>query len=232
MRTFSLLKTLGLATACLLTMQTAKAQGYFSGASMVGNQDGRFYIQGSKAGVAGPYLQFNPNNDNNNYPTQQGTISYIAGYSASNTNISHNFVVRQYDTNANLGYPSYMRMLQSGQVQIGKLTPQTQTDYALAVDGKVVTKSLYVMAPANWADFVFAPTYQPMSLPMLEAFLQRNKHLPAMPSASEVEANGYSVSEMDAKLLQSVEELTLHVIALSKELEQLKAEKVVATSTK
>jgi hypothetical protein len=115
-----------------------------------------------------------------------------------------------------------------GKGRIGDRVPQTQSDYRFSVDGKLVAQSVCITTPSTWADFVFDPTYQPMSLPNLEAYLWRNKHLPAMPAASEVAANGYNVSEMDAKLLQSIEELTLHVIALSKRVAQLEAEKAAA----
>lgn len=112
-----------------------------------------------------------------------------------------------------------------GQVRIGSTTPTgTNTDFLLSVAGKAVAQSIYVTNPTTWADFVFEPTYRFMSLTELEAYLQRNRHLPSMPSAAQVQAAGYSVSDMDAKLLQSVEELTLQVIALSKEVQQLKAQ--------
>ena len=125
-----------------------------------------------------------------------------------------------------------MQILANGQIRIGKTMPTNQPDYKLAVEGKLVAQSLYVTAPGNWADFVFAPTYQPMSLRNLERYLQLNKHLPAVPSASEVETKGYSVTEMDAKLLQTVEELTLHVIALSKRVQELEASKGVTKQVK
>jgi hypothetical protein len=117
----------------------------------------------------------------------------------------------------------------TGKILIGNRIPQTQTDYSLAVEGKIVGQSLYVTAPSNWADFVFAPNYKCMPLPELEAYLTTNKHLPLIPAASQVEANGYSVAEMDAKLLQTIEELTLQVIKLGKEVEQLKAARPVGS---
>jgi hypothetical protein len=85
----------------------------------------------------------------------------------------------------------------------------------------VVAKSVYVTTPNAWADFVFEPSYKPMGLAALEGYLLKNKHLPHIPSAKEVEANGYNVTEMDAKLLQTVEELTLQVIELGKQNQQL-----------
>ncbi len=118
-----------------------------------------------------------------------------------------------------------MRIHPQGNVQIGELPPSnSHPDYKLSVDGKLVAKSIYVTSQ-GWADFVFEPDYKPMALPALENYLQQNKHLPHIPSAKEVEANGINVAEMDAKLLQSVEELTLHVIALSKRVQELEAGK-------
>lgn len=120
---------------------------------------------------------------------------------------------------------SHVKMLLTpdGNLHIGPTAPTgTHSDAKLSVDGKVVSKSVYVTSQ-NWADFVFEPTYTPMSLPTLETYLRRNKHLPAIPAASQVEANGYNLGEMDAKLLQSIEELTLHVIELNKQNQQLQA---------
>lgn len=113
-----------------------------------------------------------------------------------------------------------------GQLHLGTQYPLSpNNDYKLAVDGKVVAKSVYVTNPNQWADFVFEPGYKLMTLPTLESYLQKNKHLPYIPSAKEVEANGYNMAEMDAKLLRTVEELALQVIELNKQLEQLKAER-------
>jgi hypothetical protein len=124
-------------------------------------------------------------------------------------------------------YGDYRRMQinAAGQVLIGKTLPTTQTDYKLAVEGKLVAQSMYVTNPSTWADYVFAPTYKVMPLPELEAYLRTNKHLPYIPAAEEVQAKGYNVAEMDANLLRTVEELTLQLIELRKQVEQLKAAK-------
>lgn len=83
----------------------------------------------------------------------------------------------------------------TGQVQIGPSAPSTgspHVNYRLAVDGKLVAKSIFVTQATNWADFVFAPTYALRPLPELEAYLKQNRHLPAIPSAAEVEKNGWT----------------------------------------
>lgn len=106
-------------------------------------------------------------------------------------------------------------------VKIGEIAPMYHGDYKLAVAGKIVSQSLYVVNPLQWADFVFEPTYKLMALPTLASYLKQYKHLPNIPSAKEVETKGYNVSEMDAKLLQTVEELTLHVIEIDNQNQQL-----------
>ena len=56
-----------------------------------------------------------------------------------------------------------------------------------------------------------------MPLPDLEKFIKTNGHLPSIPTAAEVEQNGVSLGEMQKKLLEKVEELTLYTIELKKE---------------
>jgi hypothetical protein len=102
----------------------------------------------------------------------------------------------------------------NGNIGIGTLSPGT---YKLAVEGKIGARSVKVTT-ANWADYVFAPSYVLMSLPETEAYINKNQHLPNIPSAAEVKANGFNLEEMDANLLAKIEELTLHLIAQEKAL--------------
>lgn len=226
MKFLSVLTTAAILSACAFNTKTVNAQGTpsFGADRLSGNQTNRtFYIEGGDWTIPSPYIQFV--NHTSTDATSAGSIGYIAGYNASNpAGISHTF----YSRTSTLGWVSHMRILQNGQVQIGQQTPGApHTNYKLAVDGKLVAKSIYVTAPGTWADFVFDSTYKYMQLPELETYLQHNKHLPAMPSAGEVEANGYSMSEMDAKLLQTVEELTLRIIELNKQNVSMQAEMVL-----
>lgn len=91
-----------------------------------------------------------------------------------------------------------------------------QTDTLRANDIKVNMK--------NVADYVFEEDYDLKSLDEVESFVKENKHLPGVPSASQMEENGMSVSEMSNLLLEKVEELTLHLIRVEKENRALKAE--------
>jgi len=89
------------------------------------------------------------------------------------------------------------------------------------VDGTITAKEV-VVTVEGWSDFVFEKDYNLMPLNEVEQHVKEKKHLPGIPSAEEVAADGVSVGEMQAKLLQKVEELTLYVIELKKENEQLK----------
>ena len=94
---------------------------------------------------------------------------------------------------------------------------QTDPSAKLAVngDGKF-NGTLYankIRVTANfWPDYVFANNYTLMSLNQIEKHIQENKHLPGLPSAKEVESNGVDMGEMQKKLVEKIEELTLHMI--------------------
>jgi hypothetical protein len=112
----------------------------------------------------------------------------------------------------------------NGKTQIGNsLTSSSPhiSDYLLSVNGKGVFKEIYV-TNSYWADFVFANDYKLPSLHDVETYYKENKHLPEIPSAKEVEANGYSVGEMNKLLLQKIEELTIYLVDQQKEIEVLK----------
>jgi len=94
-------------------------------------------------------------------------------------------------------------------------------DAKLAVRGKILAQEIEVIQTVPQSDYVFESDYNLMSLQQVEKFINANKHLPEVPSAGEFKANGYSIGEMDDLLLRKVEELTLYVIDLKKENEDL-----------
>ncbi|GAG80761.1 unnamed protein product, partial [marine sediment metagenome] len=108
----------------------------------------------------------------------------------------------------------------NGSIGIGTTT--VPSGYKLAVDGKIIAEEFKVELSENWPDHVFGENYNLMSLTELENYIIKNRHLPGLPSADEVEENGVSLGDMQARLLQKVEELTLYVIDLQKENEALK----------
>lgn len=96
--------------------------------------------------------------------------------------------------------------------------------YKLAVSGGILTEKVRVATngTAFWADYVFEPTFKLKSLKEVEQFIKVNKHLPDVPSTSDVKKNGIDLAETQALLLQKIEELTLYVIQQQKEIEKLK----------
>ena len=93
-------------------------------------------------------------------------------------------------------------------------------DYRLFVkDGIKAEKVKVDIASANgWADYVFKKDYKLNSLDEIERHIKEKGHLPNIPSAEEVVKNGINLGEMDAKLLEKIEELTLHSIDQNKQL--------------
>lgn len=86
----------------------------------------------------------------------------------------------------------------------------------------VYAKKLTVQA--SWSDFVFKKGYQLISLTELEKYIKENGHLPEIPDENYVQENGVELGEMTSKLLQKIEELSLYLIEMNKQVELLKKE--------
>ncbi|MEE1899617.1 hypothetical protein V1389_14810 [Flavobacterium rakeshii] len=137
----------------------------------------------------------------------QGFISFASNSSTSSILLGHNS-------------STFMRITPSGLVSIGSVS-STPAGYKLFVEDGILTEKVKVAVSgtANWADYVFADNYNLMPLNEVEAFTKENKHLPNVPSAEEMVTEGLDVAQMDAKLLEKIEELTLYLIEQNKKLE-------------
>lgn len=126
---------------------------------------------------------------------------------------------------------SRMSITSGGLVTIGTVT--TPAGYKLYVESGILTEKIKVAlkTSGNWADYVFADDYKLAPLKEVETYIQENKHLPGIPSADEVVKEGLDLAKMDAKLLEKIEELTLYMIKMEKEIEQLKATNEVLLKT-
>lgn len=109
----------------------------------------------------------------------------------------------------------------TGNLRVG--TTVTPSGYKLAVDGKAICTELLVRLVPNWPDYVFNKTYKLPGLQEVENFINKHNHLPGIPSAKDIEATGLNIGEMQKLQMEKIEELTLYIIELKKEIEKLKA---------
>ncbi|MFY0592021.1 hypothetical protein [Roseivirga sp.] len=92
----------------------------------------------------------------------------------------------------------------------------------LFVNGNLESKKVKVTStPGSFPDYVFKSSYKLRSLFELEKYIQANGHLPNIPKAQEVEANGQDLGDIQKKLLEKIEELTLYVIEQNKKVQKL-----------
>ena len=112
-----------------------------------------------------------------------------------------------------------MRINADGNIGIGTVSPE----YKLDVVGNIRAYSVQI-STAKTADFVFDADYRLRPLSEVESYIAANKHLPEIAPAAEMKEKGLDMSEMQIKLLQKVEELTLYAIKQQKEIEQQQKE--------
>lgn len=110
-----------------------------------------------------------------------------------------------------------MRVCYNGNVGIGTVVP----DAKLAVNGNIHSREVKVDLSFPAPDYVFANDYNLRSLKEVETFVNKNSHLPEIPSAKEFEKNGIQLAEMNMALLKKVEELTLYAIQQEKKTEKM-----------
>ncbi len=110
----------------------------------------------------------------------------------------------------------------NGDVFIGTNDFVKGAGYKLRVGGKIFSEEVRVQLQSAWPDYVFEKNYRKLSLDELEKYVGENKHLPNIPSAKEIEKDGQRLGEIQIKLLEKVEELTLYILELKKEIEAIK----------
>jgi len=107
-----------------------------------------------------------------------------------------------------------------GELAIGTTTPSP--GYKLTVKGAVHAEEVKVDLNVPGPDYVFESDYPLASLEDTKVYIEQNKHLPGIPSSDEMQQNGVNLLEMNMRLLEKIEELTLHLIAIKEENTTLK----------
>ncbi len=103
----------------------------------------------------------------------------------------------------------------------------TPVGYRLIVQDGILTEKVKVAlrtSATDWADYVFAKDYKLMPLESVEQFTKVNNHLPNVPSADEMVKSGLDVAQTSKMFMEKIEELTLYMIEMNKEIKALKAE--------
>ena len=145
--------------------------------------------------------------------TANPAISIGFGYLSSDMPFIQSF------NNASLSSNSLNINPFGGNVGIGTTNPTSK----LTVAGNIASREVKVTVDAG-ADFVFENNYNLPSLDTVDTFIKQNKHLPEIASAEEMKKEGINLSEMNIKLLQKIEELTLYTIEQNKQIKELKNE--------
>jgi len=109
-----------------------------------------------------------------------------------------------------------------GRIIVGSATGTSPAgSQMLKVRGGIQATDFTVTSIASWPDYVFADNYKLKSLEETEAFIKANKHLPNIPAAAEIEKNGLELGDMQKRMMEKIEELTLHLIESNKRIIQL-----------
>jgi hypothetical protein len=153
-------------------------------------------------------------------------IGYQAGYNELGSN-------KLYISNSLTATPLIYGDFSAKFVSIGDVDAGVKREdavtaggYKLLVQGGILTEKIKVAlkSSGDWADYVFEKGYNLVPLEEVEKFTMENKHLPNVPSADEMVKNGIDVNETSKMFMEKIEELTLYIIEMNKEVKGLRQE--------
>jgi cytoskeletal protein CcmA (bactofilin family) len=151
-----------------------------------------------------------------------GDATFAGAITAGSANITGAFTANGATITGALSAQSATIPTITGNTTVtGTLTANALNVQSARIDGTLCTKEVQVAATPCWPDFVFEEDYNLPSLSELEQFIKQNNHLPEIPSAQEVEANGINLGDMQSKLIQKIEELTLYILQQDKKITDL-----------
>lgn len=181
-----------------------------------GNSDGGLSLFGNAGDASGACITLRSNSSYYG----DGGIEFTAGQTPATNDVAFTYTIHNSGSKQAL-----MNVMYNGKVVIGgSIMANMPGTYKLYVEDGILTEKIKVAlsSTTQWSDFVFNDNYNLKPLAEVENYVKENKHLPEIPSADEVVKNGIDLGNMDSKLLQKIEELTLYVIQQQKEIETLK----------
>jgi hypothetical protein len=192
------------------------------------NYNGTTY--GRQMNLGGTGINFYTNNEaffgGAVFPTDTSLVIW------SNSNANNYLVLQPSWGNTGVGtYTPNAKFHVNGAQLIGSNSSRIATGFALSVDGTIMSEGNTVLNSTSWPDYVFEKDYKLMPLDELEKKIEELNHLPNIPSAEEIQKKGIDLGPMATKLVEKVEELTLYLIQMKKENNELKTrlEKVEKT---
>lgn len=167
---------------------------------------------------------------NDQVPTRRGITSDADPNGNLNFYINSNQTPSAFKFKNGLTNTSLVSIYADGRTAIGDT--YVPSGYMLSVNGAIVTTEVLIKLRPSWPDYVFSKEYKLMSLYKLEDYINKHSHLPNIPSAQEIKTNGLSTGEILSKQMEKIEELTLYMIEMQKQIDQLKKENLVLKAQK
>jgi len=195
------------------------------------NPQGLLSLGGNASGYSGDSIQlhlFGQFNTGVNQGSVDGTYKLlIEGYNNDGPVVYPLFIKDENDltdfyVKGRATATSLPHIYLAGNTTIG--TETMASGYRLSVGGKIACEEVFVDFMADWPDYVFEANYPLMDLADVKAHIQSKGHLPGIPSAKEVKTTGgLKLGEMNAKLLEKIEELTLYILEQEERLNEQEA---------
>jgi hypothetical protein len=192
---------------------------------------GRFSLLNNVSGNNNVVLGYNSGRSN----LGSGNV-FLGNHSGFSEVGSNTLYIANTNTITPLIYGDFSaKFVSIGDVPVAKRnTVASSGAYSLIVEKGILSEKLKVAlkSTADWADYVFEEEYKEnmMTLEEVEAFTLKNKHLPNVPSATDLVKKGLDFNETSRMFMEKIEELTLYMIELNKEVKALKAENLALKS--
>jgi len=156
---------------------------------------------------------------------QTGTAGYkvllISPYEQGLGSAATNYLIDAgTNSSANTAGTHTSKFVVTSTGNVGINTSYIPSGYQLAINGSAIATSVTVKLYATWPDYVFKKDYTLPSLSDVKTYIDKNQHLPEIPSAQEIAKDGINLGEMNKLLLKKVEELTLYLIEKDKEVKE------------